>query len=332
MKTASRFLLRALAPASVALFLASCSYDPYAYGSGYYGGGYSGTSSFYGSVFVSTSDPYWGYDPYRYCYYNYRRRCYYDPWLNWYYPSGYLPRPIAGCPHPYGWRPGHGVCPAPRNPSHRFHDGRTDRLVALRSSNHSWARNVRFNEQSLQSHMRQNPQVWRNRIQNGPPPGSNNALPAGRAGRVQDIQHKPRAGAVPPTFNSGRPGQTIRSGPPPQQQMKSRGNAPSGNAFKPNLTAMQSAPSTARNPAIALRNQPQVMRQAPPQMRQAPPQMRQAPQQIRSAPPQVRSSPPQMRSAPPPQVRSAPPPQPSNDNGRGSHSGPSSRGGGPRGR
>ena len=64
-----------MAPAAVALFLASCSYDPYAYGSGYYGGGYSdggyyGTSGFYGSVFVSTSDPYWGYDPYRYCYYN----------------------------------------------------------------------------------------------------------------------------------------------------------------------------------------------------------------------------------------------------------------------
>ena len=66
--------------------LTSCYYDPYftsvgaTYGtsSGYYGGG----SRYSSSVYISTGNPEWGYDPYTYSYYNYRRRCYYDPYLN----------------------------------------------------------------------------------------------------------------------------------------------------------------------------------------------------------------------------------------------------------
>ena len=101
--------------------LTSCYYDPYftsvgaTYGtsSGYYGGG----SRYSSSVYISTGNPEWGYDPYTYSYYNYRRRCYYDPYLNGFYPVGYRPPVFAGCVHPHGWRPGASYCPPPRRVS-----------------------------------------------------------------------------------------------------------------------------------------------------------------------------------------------------------------------
>lgn len=101
--------------------LTSCYYDPYftsvsatygtGYSSGYHGSGYSS------SVFISTGDPEWAYDPYLFSYYNYRRRCYYDPYLNGFYPVGYRPPVVVGCVHPYGWRPGASYCPPPRRVS-----------------------------------------------------------------------------------------------------------------------------------------------------------------------------------------------------------------------
>jgi hypothetical protein len=101
--------------------LTSCYYDPYftsvsatygtGYSSGYHGSGYSS------SVYISTGDPEWGYDPHLYSYYNYRRRCYYDPYLNGFYPVGYRPPVFAGCVHPHGWRPGSSYCPPPRRVS-----------------------------------------------------------------------------------------------------------------------------------------------------------------------------------------------------------------------
>jgi hypothetical protein len=105
--------------------LSSCYYDPYFTSVGAtYGGSYSSSSSHYGggsgyssSVFISTGNAEWGYDPYTYSYYNYRRRCYYDPYLNGFYPVGYRPPVFAGCVHPHGWRPGMSYCPPPRRVS-----------------------------------------------------------------------------------------------------------------------------------------------------------------------------------------------------------------------
>ncbi|MCF7667533.1 MAG: hypothetical protein K9M60_01985 [Akkermansiaceae bacterium] len=105
--------------------LTSCYYDPYFTSvSATYGGSYSSSSRHYGggsgyssSVYISTGNPEWGYDPYTYSYYNYRRRCYYDPYLNGFYPVGYRPPVFAGCVHPHGWRPGASYCPPPRRVS-----------------------------------------------------------------------------------------------------------------------------------------------------------------------------------------------------------------------
>jgi hypothetical protein len=102
-----------------ALALNSCTYDPnYSYqGSSYstgYGDGYGyGGRAFTTSVFVGTGDPRWGYDPYCHSYFDYRRRAYYDPYLNGYYPVGYRPQAIYGVAHPYGWNPGSGYCRPP---------------------------------------------------------------------------------------------------------------------------------------------------------------------------------------------------------------------------
>ncbi|MFZ9940835.1 MAG: hypothetical protein ACO3F7_01645 [Luteolibacter sp.] len=105
---------------ATATALSSCYYDPYfSYTGATYGGTYS-SSSYYGgggsyssSVFISTGNPEWGYDPSCYSYYNYRRRCYYDPYLNGFYPVGYRPPVFVGCVHPHGWRPGSSYCPPP---------------------------------------------------------------------------------------------------------------------------------------------------------------------------------------------------------------------------
>jgi hypothetical protein len=103
--------------------LTSCYYDPYftsvgtTYGGTYSSGHYGGGSRYSSSVFISTGNPEWGYDPHCYSYYNYRRGCYYDPYLNGFYPVGYRPPVFAGCVHPHGWRPGARYCPPPRRVS-----------------------------------------------------------------------------------------------------------------------------------------------------------------------------------------------------------------------
>jgi hypothetical protein len=123
MKKNLRFLLGSAAGLFAAIGFSSCAYDPYygsttvggsyssGYGGGYYGDGYGGGSST--SVFVATGDPRWGYDPGCYSYYDYSRRCYYDPYLNGYYPVGYRPPVVYGVSHPYGWRPGSRYCRPP---------------------------------------------------------------------------------------------------------------------------------------------------------------------------------------------------------------------------
>lgn len=117
-----RTWIGAAAGGVAALILNSCAYDPNyvstsvgsSYSSGY-GPGYGyGGNSFSSSVFVSTGNPRWGYDPGCYSYYDYTRRAYYDPYLNGYYPIGYRPPVVYGISHPYGWRPGLDYCQPPR--------------------------------------------------------------------------------------------------------------------------------------------------------------------------------------------------------------------------
>lgn len=176
--------------AAVSLGFSSCAYDPY-YGSttvgGSYnsGGGYSvggsyssgygdgygyGGSNFNTSVFVSTGNPRWGYDPYCYSYYDYSRRCYYDPYLNGYYPVGYRPAVVYGVPHPYGWRPGGGYCPPPRNITNVTVNNYRNREAAYRGTNYGWAKQVRQQAPSSGRAQQQRPnqsQQNYNRTSNG---------------------------------------------------------------------------------------------------------------------------------------------------------------------
>jgi hypothetical protein len=96
--------------------LHSCVYDPNYTNtrvtSSYRSEGYS-NPSVSRSVFISTGNPRWGYDPQCYSYYDYNRRAYYDPYLNGYYPTGYRPPVVYGISHPHGWRPGVAYCQPP---------------------------------------------------------------------------------------------------------------------------------------------------------------------------------------------------------------------------
>ena len=122
--------------------LQSCNYDPFYYGTSStsfgvtsMGGGYSS------SFFVSTGDPRWAYDPYRYCYFDRYRSCYYDPFLYGYYPVGYCPVPVRGCPHPYNWS-GVGICPPPRTIRSQTLSHYDHRVSNYQAANYHWARKV----------------------------------------------------------------------------------------------------------------------------------------------------------------------------------------------
>lgn len=139
-QTLSRWAV--LAAGAAGLLVSSCAYDPY-YDGGY---GYSG-GSYSSSVFISTGDSRWGYDPSCNSYYDYTRRAYYDPFLYGYYPVGYRPPIVYGMPHPHGWRPGMRHCPPPsRVRSYNLSNYR-DREGAYRRGNFSWAREVRQRDQ-----------------------------------------------------------------------------------------------------------------------------------------------------------------------------------------
>jgi hypothetical protein len=153
MKTNLRHWAGAAVVTAAALALSSCVYDPYYASSGSYGygggGGYGygegygyGNSNFSTSVFVSTGDPRWGYDPTCYSYYDYHRRCYYDPYMNGYYPIGYRPPVVYGVPHPHGWHPGLHSCPPPRHVSHITLTNYHHRAVLYQKSNYAWAKKV----------------------------------------------------------------------------------------------------------------------------------------------------------------------------------------------
>ena len=143
-----RYLLAGVS-AGIIVTLSSCAYDPSygvsgfsSSGAGYWeGGGYSyGGGSVSTSIFVSTGNPRWAYDPSCFSYYDRVRRCYYDPVLCAYYPAGHRPS-VYGRSHPHGWRRGSSHCPPPsrvrdvcisRDRLGSSHASRDDR------SNHSW--------------------------------------------------------------------------------------------------------------------------------------------------------------------------------------------------
>ncbi|MFM2170995.1 MAG: hypothetical protein RI957_1224 [Verrucomicrobiota bacterium] len=140
MNDMKKYLLSATALLS-SLF-SSCYYDPFYYGAtttsygvSSYGSGYST------SFFVSTGDPRWAYDPYRYCYYDRYRSCYYDPFLYGYYPVGYCPIPVRGCPHPYNWS-GTGYCPPPRTIRNTTLSRYDNRISNYQAADYHWARKV----------------------------------------------------------------------------------------------------------------------------------------------------------------------------------------------
>ncbi len=145
-----------------ALTLVSCVYDPYyssvGYSHGSYGGGYRSIDT---SVFISTGNSRWGYDPYRSCYYDYQRHCYYDPFLYGYYPVNYCPPRLPGSPHPYGWRPGSGACPSPRNIRTGYLPNYQNRLDSFRGGDTGW-------NSGLRSRNDWNPQPRWNRDSTGP--------------------------------------------------------------------------------------------------------------------------------------------------------------------
>lgn len=153
----SSLWIRSTLTAASAVAFSSCVYDPGYYsgpGSSYpnYSGGVSTTYSSGGysstSLFISTGNPRWGYDPSCYSYYDYTTRCYYDPYLNGYYPYGYRPMVVYGAPHPYGWRPGHHTCPPPRHYRNTRLSNHEHRDVAYRNLNESWSKNVKVKTDS----------------------------------------------------------------------------------------------------------------------------------------------------------------------------------------
>lgn len=151
MKKILRLLAGTAVGVVVSIGFTSCYYDPNyssasvggTYSSGY-GDGYGyGGSGFSTSVFVSTGNPQWGYDPNCYSYYDYRRRCYYDPYLNGYYPIGYRPPVVYGVPHPYGWRAGGGYIRPPVYVKNVTVHNYQNRAVAYQGTNYGWAKQVR---------------------------------------------------------------------------------------------------------------------------------------------------------------------------------------------
>ena len=180
MKKNFRLLAGAAIVAAASMVFSSCAYDPYysstsiggSYGSGggyggggYGGGGYGGGGYGYGhgyggrsfntSLFVSTGNSRWGYDPYCYSYYDYNRRAYYDPYLYGYYPVGYRPPVVYGTPHPYGWHSGSSYIQAPSRVNNVTVANFRNRESAYRNSNYDWARQVRQAPSQQQNYQRE---------------------------------------------------------------------------------------------------------------------------------------------------------------------------------
>jgi hypothetical protein len=130
-----------------ALISTSCVVNPYQTGhiqsSGFGMGHGYGSRNFSSSVFVSTGNPRWAYDPYAGAYFDHSRRCYYDPHLCGYYPMGFRPSFVHGAPHPRGWRPGNSYCAPPNIIRSTTLSISHSRSRQYRSLGNHWSRNVR---------------------------------------------------------------------------------------------------------------------------------------------------------------------------------------------
>lgn len=196
MNKISRHWMAAAIGAVIAFGFSSCAYDPYyssaggSYSSGYgYGEGYGyGGSNFSTSLFISTGDPRWGYDPHCYSYYDYRSHRYYDPYLYGYYPVGYRPVVVSGAPHPYGWRPGRGYCPPPRTVRDVTVSNYRNRESAYRNSNYSWSKQVRVQPSYQARERSQSP----SRSTFGSPASSGRTSPYGSNSSSSRSNYQPR--------------------------------------------------------------------------------------------------------------------------------------------
>ncbi len=204
-KTLRRLIL--CTSGAAALLATSCVYDPYYTAESSYG--YGGGSGYSTSVFISTGDPRWGYDPYCHSYYDYNRRAYYDPYLYGYYPVGFRPPLVVGVPHPHGWRPNY--CPPPhRVRDHRL-SGYHDRADLYRRNNFSWAGQVRQRDSGGsydrdrgpsrggdRSSSYQRPDRDRDRPDFGSPSGRDRGTPGGFVGTPgRDYQRPPGRDSSP---------------------------------------------------------------------------------------------------------------------------------------
>lgn len=237
MKKYLRLVITAIFGAAAAVVLSSCAYDPYyssttvggsystggVYSSGY-GYGYGG-SSFNTSIFVSTGNPRWGYDPYSYSYYDYHRRAYYDPYLYGYYPVGYRPPVVYGVPHPYGWRPGRGVIAPPSRVTNVTVVNYRNRASAYQSTRHDWARQVRQGPVGPSRVQGQRPsqdtQYLRDR-------GSRYSAPSRTQFETPQIQSSPSRTQSAPSRNRQRQPDVRQQ---PQRQQENQGRSRSANRF-----------------------------------------------------------------------------------------------------
>jgi len=188
-----RPVMAALGIAAASVSLTSCYYDP-AYGGGpsYGGGGYYSSGGYSStSIFVSTGNPRWGYDPYCHSYYDYGRRAYYDPYRYGYYPVGYRPPIVYGVPHPYGWR--RDYCPPPTRVTNITLTNYQNRGDAYRRMNYSWARQVQQREDGRRFTPPSRPVNYS--------PGGNNTRPDFRNDGRPDFRNNSR----PDFRNGGRP-------------------------------------------------------------------------------------------------------------------------------
>lgn len=337
MKNNLRFQAAAILGAAGALLIGSCAYDP-SYGSGGYGAtntsiaygtGYGqgfGGSSFSTSLFVSTGNPRWGYDPYCRSYYDFQRRSYYDPYLYGYYPIGFRPPILVGVPHPYGYRSGSRYCPPPSRVTNITLVNYNNRAQAYRNSNHSWARNAQVDNRPITVR----------------PPGGRDS----QAYRQTDRRGSQPTGRPSYDDSSGRPQPTEpyggfnRGGVDPRQQGTPRNVNPSppyqrgGPEVEPRSRSNSGRPNTVA-PPTRFNTPVAVPPQAPSRVESV--DRRSLERAVpRSAPetrfvPQPRSAP-EPRSAPTPQANPEPrsaPPQIDPGQARGIRSGPVPESSGP---
>lgn len=280
------------AAAATTLALTSCYVDPYYGGGGSvdYGGsaGYSsyGGGGYSSSVFVSTGDPRWSYDPYRYCYYDRTRNSYYDPYLYGYYPVGYLPTPVVGCPHPGNWS-GRGYCPPPSNIRVRNLSQYDKRVSNYAAADYHWARKVSGSGSGSWMNQTQRTQLQQRASQ---PQAPN----SGRGGFQGGSNQSGAPRVTPSRSGSGLPGwsgsaapqvrersqpRTFVTTPPAQIQPRNSGGGIFGNMDRSRTVAPRVEPSRSFNTAPRVQAPRTLMPrveaprvQAPRQIQQAPPQ------------------------------------------------------------